>query len=228
MQLVAKGFSQQEGIAYEENFAPTTKMSTIRLVLNMTTQNGWKLYHMDMKSVFLNGDLEEEVYMYQPQVFQVSRKDLMVYRVKKALYGWEQTHRARYIKTFMYLDEQGFHQSPLYSNMYVKKFGNDIIILIIYVDNIIITCSEANAITQIKFKMNKDFDMTYLGLLNYCLDVEVWKTGSNIFVPKTKYGKIFLDKFRMRDCKLSSTPMEKGLKLSARTDSKEINESVYK
>ena len=97
-----------------------------------------------------------------------------------------------------------------------------------YVDNVIITDSEESGIKQIKFKMNKDFDMTYLGLLNYCLDVEVWKTGSNIFVPKTKYGKIFLDKFRMRDCKLSSTPMEKGLKLSARTNSKEINESVYK
>jgi hypothetical protein len=76
--------------------------------------------------------------------------------------------------------------------------------------------------------MRKDFDKTDLGLLHYCLGVEVWLTGSNIFVLQTKYVRSLLDKFRMIDCKISSIPMEKGLKLLAKTDSKAINESVYK
>jgi hypothetical protein len=93
-QLVAKGFSQQEGIDYEETFAPTTKMSTIRLVLAMAAQFGWKVHQMDVKSAFLNGDLQEEVYMYQQQGFQVLGKEHLVCRLKKALYGLKQAPRA--------------------------------------------------------------------------------------------------------------------------------------
>jgi hypothetical protein len=85
-----------------------------------------------------------------------------------------------------------------------------------------------SAIEQIKSNMSKYFDMTDLGLLHYCLGVEVWQTGSNIFVSQTKYARSLLDRFRMTDCKISSTPMEKGLKLSAKTDSKAVNESVYR
>ena len=112
--------------------------------------------------------------------------------------------------------------------MYVKRVGNNIIILVIYVDDIIITSSEASTITQIKSNMSKAFDMIDLGLLHYCLGVEIWQTGRNIFVSQTKYARSLLDKFRMIDCKILSTPMEKGLKLSAKSDSKIVNESVYK
>ena len=102
---------------------------------------------MDVKSAFLNGDLEEEVYMYQPQGFQVSGKEYLVCKLKKALYGLKQAPRAWYIKIDRYLDEQGFQRSPSDSNMYVKRVGNNIIILVIYVDDIIITGSQASAIT---------------------------------------------------------------------------------
>ena len=112
--------------------------------------------------------------------------------------------------------------------MYVKRVGNDIIILVIYVDDIIIRGSEASAITLIKSNMSKVFDMTDLGLLHYCLGVEVWQTGSNIFVSQAKYARSLLDKFKMIDCKTSSIPMEKGLKLLAKSDSNTVNESVYR
>ena len=148
--------------------------------------------------------------------------------MKKALYGLKQAPRAWYIKIDRYLDEQGFQRSPLDSNMYVKRVGNNIIILVIYVDDIIITGSEASAITQIKSNMSKAFDMTDLGLLHYRLGIEVWQTGNNIFVSRTKYAKSLLDKFRMTNCKILSTPIEKGLKLSAKSNSKAINEFVYR
>jgi hypothetical protein len=76
--------------------------------------------------------------------------------------------------------------------------------------------------------MSRAFDMTDLGLLHDCLGVEVWQTGSNIFVSQAKYAMSLLDKFRMEDCKISSTPMEKGLKISAKTDSKAVSESLYR
>ena len=153
--LVAKGFSRREGIDYEETFVPTTKMSTIRLVLAISAQNGWKVHQMDVKSAFLNRDLEEEVYMYQPHGFQVSWEEHLVCRLKKALYGLKQAPKAWYIKIDRYLDEQGFQRSPSDSNMYVKRVGNNIIILVIYFDDIIIIGSEASAITQIKCNMCK-------------------------------------------------------------------------
>lgn len=85
--LVAKGFSQHEGIDYEETFASTTKMSTIRLVLAMVAQCGWKVHQMDVKSAFLNGELQEEVYMTQPSRFKVVGKEHQVLKPVKALYA---------------------------------------------------------------------------------------------------------------------------------------------
>jgi hypothetical protein len=133
-------------------------MSTIQLVLAMAAQFGWKVHQMDVKSAFLNGDLEEEVYMYQPQGFQVPGKEHLVCRLKKALYGLKQAPQAWYIKIDRYLDEQGFQQSPSNSNLYIKSVGNDIILLVIYVDDIIIIGSEASVIEQIKSNMSKYFD----------------------------------------------------------------------
>lgn len=111
--------------------------------------------------------------------------------------------------------------------MYVKRIGNDIIILVIY-DDIIITGTEASAITKVKSNTSKAFDMTDLGLLHYCLGVEAWQTSNNIFVLQTKYARSLLDKFRMTDCKISSITMEKGLKLSTKIGSKTVNQPVYR
>eukprot|EP01018_Ginkgo_biloba_P028622 Gb_03615 [translate_table: standard] len=143
--LVAKGFSQVEGIDYEETFAPTAKMSTIRLILAMAAQFNWKMQQMDVMSAFLNGELEEEVYMCQPQGFQVPGREHLVCRLQKALYGLKQAPQAWYINIDTWLGEQGFQKSPR-SQLYVKSSGGRIILLVIYVDDIIITGSETKGI----------------------------------------------------------------------------------
>jgi hypothetical protein len=173
--LVAKGFAQQEGIDYEETFTPTVKMVTIRLVLALAAHFGWTIYQMDVKSAFLNGHLEEEVYMYQPQGFQVPGKEHMVCRLVKALYGLKQAPRAWYIKIDKHLQDNGFRRSFSDSNLYIKSEDGDVVILVIYVDDIIITGSEVGAITKVKSELCSAFDMTDLGLLHYCLGVEVWQ-----------------------------------------------------
>ena len=85
--LVAKGYVQQEGIDYEETFAPIAKMTTVRLVLAVATHHGWPVAQMDVKSAFLNGILKEEVYVQQPQGFEIKGKERLVCKLKKALYG---------------------------------------------------------------------------------------------------------------------------------------------
>ncbi|XP_059070582.1 uncharacterized mitochondrial protein AtMg00810-like [Cryptomeria japonica] len=136
--------------------------------------------------------------------------------------------RAWYIKIDQYLSDQGFQRSPSDSNLYVKTTGGDILLLVIYVDDLIITSRSSLLIEHIKQSLCQSFDMTDLGLLHYCLGVEVGQTDNNIFISQSKYAKSLLDKFRMRNCKPSSTPMEKWLKLSAKSDSPVVDESLFK
>ena len=106
--LVAKGFAQQEGIDYEETFAPTTKWNTIRMVINLAAHNGWKLHQMDVKSAFLNGDLKEDIFMTQPQGFEAKGQEHKIFKLVKALYGFKQAPRAWYAKMDEYLRKVGF------------------------------------------------------------------------------------------------------------------------
>eukprot|EP00253_Pinus_taeda_P014380 PITA_14380 len=194
--LVARGFSQKEGIDYEETFAPTAKMSTIRLVLALAAQFNWKVHQMDVKSACLNGDLQEEVYMTQPPGFKVA--------------GQEQKW------------------SPSDAKLYIKHSGDDILFVVVYVDDLIITGSSAHLIHGIKQDLCSTFDMTDLGLLQYCVGVEVWQTENNIFLSQSKYAKILVDRFRMQDCKLATTPMEPGLKLSTQSSSPLVDETLFR
>ena len=109
--LVAKGFAQQEGIDYEETFAPTAKWNTIRLTLALAAQKGWKVHQMDVKSAFLNGDLQEDVYMTQPPGFEVEGQEHKVCKLIKALYGLKQAPRAWYAKMDDYLKKVGFQRT---------------------------------------------------------------------------------------------------------------------
>eukprot|EP00253_Pinus_taeda_P004464 PITA_04464 len=226
--LVARGFSQKEGIDYEETFAPTAKMSTIQLVLALAAQFNWKVHQMDVKSAFLNGDLQEEFYMTQPPGFKVAGQEQKVCRFVKALYGLKQAPRAWYMKIDQYLIDHGFQRSPFDANLYIKHIGDDISFVVVYVDDLIITGSSAHLIHGIKQDLCSTFDMTDLGLLHYCLGVEVWQTKHNIFLSQSKYAKNLVDRFRMRDCKQATTLMEPGLKLSAQSSSPLVDETLFR
>eukprot|EP00253_Pinus_taeda_P002353 PITA_02353 len=226
--LVARGFSQKEGIDYEETFAPTAKMSTIRLVLALAAQFNWKVHQMDVKSAFLNGDLQGEVYMMQPPGFKVVSQEQKVCRLVKALYGLKQAPRAWYMKIDQYLTNHGFQRSPSDANLYIKHTGDDILFLVVYVNDLIITGSSTQLIHGIKQDLCSTFDMTYLALLHYCLRVEVWQTENNIFLSQSKYARNLVDRFIMQDCKPAMTPMEPGLKLSAQSSSPLVDETLFK
>eukprot|EP00253_Pinus_taeda_P016265 PITA_16265 len=132
------------------------------------------------------------------------------------------------MKIDQYLIDHGFQRSPFDANLYIKLTGDDILFVVVYVDDLIITGSSAHLIHGIKQDLCNTFDMTDLGLLHYCLGVEVWHTENNIFLSKSKYAKNLVDRFRMQDCKLATTPMESGLKLSAQSSSPLVDETLFR
>ena len=108
--MVARGFTQQPDIDFNERFAPVARMDTIRIVLAIAPQNKWHVYQMDVKSTFLNGYIDEEVYVEQPKSYDVLGQEHIVYRLKKTLYGLKKAPRAWYSFLDSYLIENGFHR----------------------------------------------------------------------------------------------------------------------
>jgi hypothetical protein len=135
-----RGFSQQPGIDYGETFAPVTRLDTIRFVLAIATQNKWHVYQMDVKSAFLNGMLNEEVYVDQPPGFEVKGQEQKVYKLKKSLYGLKQAPRAWYSRIDSYFLNDGFNRSNNEPTLYIKADQQGkILILCLYVDDMIYT-----------------------------------------------------------------------------------------
>jgi hypothetical protein len=140
--LVAKGFSQEYGVDYNETFSLVARLDTIRMVLAIATQHNWKVYQMDVKSTFLNGYLEEEVYVQQPPRYEVKGKEDKVYMLKKTLYGLKEAPRASYSMIVSYMITNEFIRSTSEPTLYTKfnKQGQ-ILIVCRYVDDLIYTCN---------------------------------------------------------------------------------------
>jgi hypothetical protein len=135
--LVCKGYAQVEGIDFEETFAPVARLEAIRMFLAFASFKNFKVYQMDVKSTFLNGDLEEEVYIEQPEGFLLSENEDYVCRLKKSLYGLKQAPRAWYSRLDKYLQQQGFKRGTTDNNIYIKIDNAEMLIIVVYVDDII-------------------------------------------------------------------------------------------
>jgi hypothetical protein len=140
--FVARGFSQKEGVDYEETFAPVARYSSIRAVLSIASEMGWSIHQMDVKTAFLNGVIEEEVYIEQPQGFEVHDRETHVCRLKKALYGLKQAPRAWYSRIDNYLQSMGFTKSEADPNLYFLLVGSEPSSWCLYVDDLILTGAE--------------------------------------------------------------------------------------
>ena len=157
--IVAKGFSQVEGIDYTQTFSPIAKMNFVCLVLSLATTFKWEVHQMNVKSAFLHGDLHEEIYMEQPIGF-IQTDSSLVCHLKKSLYGLKQAPRAWYAKMDSFLLEFGFSRCHSDNTVYTKKVGKYLIILVLYVDDLILTGSDPNLINHVKSSLKKKFEMT--------------------------------------------------------------------
>eukprot|EP00253_Pinus_taeda_P014154 PITA_14154 len=225
--LVCKGYAQQEGIDFEETFAPVARLEAIRMFLTLSSFQKFKVFQMDVKSAFLNGDLEEEVYIEQPNGFILGNDPNLVCRLKKALYGLKQAPRAWYYRLDKYLHQPGFSKGSADSNLYIKVENDKLLILVVYVDDIIF-CSNEEAMSQsFALVMQKEFEMSLLGELTYFLGLQIQQKEGGIFLSQTKYLKQILKKYGMEDAKLVCTPMVTGCSLSANDESAAVHQPTY-
>jgi hypothetical protein len=225
--FVAHGFSQKEGIDYEETFAPVARYTSIRTIIALATKMKWKLHRMDVKIVFLNGVIEEEVYIEKPQGFEVEDEKSHVCKLKKALYGLKQDPRAWYGRINSFLTSLGFNKSKAYSNLYFKVMNDEPMILLLYVDDLFLT-GEEKLITKCKKRLASEFEMKDLGLMHYFLGLEVWQGPERIFLNQGKYTVEILKRFDMLECKSMNTPMEMTLKLIVDTLPELIDATLYR
>jgi hypothetical protein len=164
VRLIARGFLQKQGVDYNEVFAPIARIETVGLVVTLACKNIWDLYNLDVKSTFLNGPLEEEVYVTQPPGFEIKGKQKMVYRLYKALYGLKQAPRAWNNKIDQFLIQIGFKRCAVEFGVYVQsQRDEDMVIICLYVDDLLTTGSQAPEIEKLKGKLKDEFEMNDLG-----------------------------------------------------------------
>jgi Reverse transcriptase (RNA-dependent DNA polymerase) len=184
---VAKGFTQTYGIDYQETFAHVAKMNTVRILLSVVTNLGWNLFQMDVKNAFLQGNLEEEVYMTLPSGHKNESNPSQVCKLKKTIYGLKQSPRAWYVKLSFSLLKINFFKSTADSSMFIKHLQNTTIIILVYVDNIIITGNNNEEIKRVKQYLKREFDIKDLEKLSYFLGIEIAHSSKGLFLSQRKY-----------------------------------------
>jgi hypothetical protein len=163
--LVAQGFSQKEGINYKETFAPIAHLEAIRILLAFSVATGFKLHQMDVRSAFLNGVLEEEVYVRQRPGFESEKYPHWGYKLRKALYGLKQAPRAWYGRLKGFLFEGGFEKGKVYQTLFLLRQGRDILIVQVYVDDIVFGGSSNSLVARFAEDMSREFEMSMMGEL---------------------------------------------------------------
>jgi Reverse transcriptase (RNA-dependent DNA polymerase) len=226
--LVAKGYVQQQGIDFEEVFAPVARIETIRLIIVLAVQRGWLLHHMDVKLAFLNGELLEEVYVTQPPGFKERGSEHKVLRLHKALYGLKQAPRAWNSKLDSTLNSLEFVRCKLEHAVYKRKQGNECIIMGVYVDDLIITGSSESEVAKFKLQMKEKFRMSDLGLLSYYLGIAITQMKDGVILCQEGFAHKILKECGMTDYNPTMTPMEARLKLSKESVSLPVDQNMYR
>ncbi|KAL0389946.1 UNVERIFIED_CONTAM: Retrovirus-related Pol polyprotein from transposon RE2 [Sesamum calycinum] len=182
---------------------------------------------MDVKSAFLNGYIDEEIYVEQPQGFIAKGSEEKVLRLKKALYGLKQAPRAWYSRIDKYFMDRGFRRSLSEPTLYIKSQGNDTLIVSLYVDDLIYTGNNEKMIQDFKEDMMKTFEMSDLGLMHFFLGIEINQEKEGIFICQRKYTETLLKKFKMESCKTVTTPLLLAKSTRKKMDQK-VDGSMYR
>ncbi|GFZ03417.1 hypothetical protein Acr_16g0000410 [Actinidia rufa] len=214
--LVAKGFLQQDGEDFNETFSPVVKIATVRTILTIAITNKWPIKQLDVSNAFLHGDLKEKVYMAQPPGFIDNTKPGHVCLLHKSLYGLKQAPRAWFDKFDNFLLLCGFKRSIADNSMFVCHTNKGMLVLLLYVDDIILTGTSEDLIHQLISKLKTQFAMKDLGSLHYFLGIEAKPDSSNtsLLLTQSKYTIDLLKRTNMLQCKPIDTPVKLGPRLS--------------
>ncbi|KAE8722922.1 putative LRR receptor-like serine/threonine-protein kinase [Hibiscus syriacus] len=224
--LVARGFSQQYGLDYDETFSPMAKLTTVLVLLALTANKDRNLWQMDVKNAFLHGELDREIYMTQPMGFQSQDHPEYVCKLRKTLYGLKQAPWAWYGKIAEFLTKSGYSVTPADSSLFVKANKGKLAIVLVYVDDLIITGDDEAEILQTKENLSVRFQMKELGQLKHFLGLELIAYTKEYFCVNRNMLR-FVKRFGMLECKSTSTPMEPNVKMCAH-EGKDLEDEMYR
>lgn len=205
--LVAQGFSQKFGVDYDEVFAPVARNTTLRLLLSVAGTRNYTVNHYDIKTAFLNGKLEEEIYMKQPPGFQNGGK---VYRLKKSLYGLKQAARVWNNTLHEALTEQGCKQNEIDKCLYVRKQQGKVCYLLVHVDDLLVATNDKNYKDDLMKTIGKKFEMKNLGGVKHYLGIDVEKIDGKFYISQPGYIDKILEESGLKEAKISKFPVDTG------------------
>nr|GEV62742.1 copia protein [Tanacetum cinerariifolium] len=212
--LVGQGYNQQEGIDYDKTYAPLARLDLIRILLAYACALDFKLFQMDVKSAFLNGFINESVYMAQPPGFIDFEKPGHVYKLKKALYDLKQTPKAWYDRLKAFLIKHEYKIGMVDNILFTKKKSSNLIIVQIYDDGIIFGSTCQDMCDEFAKIMHDDFETIMMGELNFFFGLQIKQMEDGIFFNQSKYIKEMLKKFGLEESKPVKTAMSFDTKLT--------------
>ena len=227
--LVAQGFSQKHGLDYDETFSPVIRFESLRAVIALAVQNGLKLHQMDVTTAFLNGELEEEVYMRQPEGFVAKGREHLVCKLKRSIYGLKQSPRCWNSALDSRLKTMGFAQTTSDPCLYVSTEG-EMFVIAVYVDDIVLAGKSNRKMSEVKNALASRFDVKDMGELHYFLGVKIVQDmdAGNVWIGQPAYAESILQKFGMESAKPVGTPVDNGTKLVKTTEESErVEQTLY-
>ncbi|KAK1650213.1 hypothetical protein QYE76_068018 [Lolium multiflorum] len=214
--LVAKGFRQIQGVDYDETFSPVAKLKSVRILLAIAAFFDYEIWQMDVKTAFLNGDIEEELYMVQPKGFVDPKNADKVCKLQRSIYGLKQASRSWNRRFDKVIKDFGFIQCHGEACIYKKVSGSSVAFLILYVDDILLIGNDIELLSSVKGYLNNSFSMKDLGEASYILGIKIYRDRSRrlIGLSQSTYLDKILKKFRMDESKKGFLPMLPGKVLS--------------
>jgi hypothetical protein len=227
-QLVARGFQQKVGIDYNDIFAPVVQWSTIRTIFALAAQNQWPLHQMDVVIAFLNGTVQEDIYMEIPEGFLGANDPSKVCKIHRALYGLKQASKAWYARIDAWLLSQGLTRSENDPNLYFSIIGDKRTILLLYVDDLLLTGDDPTEIHHIQEALKSEFEMTNLGLAHSSLGAEIEYKINGLFIHQKGYVQKLLEKFGLQTCNPTKLPMDPHDQLQKHTRMPRVDPLLYR
>ncbi|GJZ05147.1 retrovirus-related pol polyprotein from transposon TNT 1-94 [Tanacetum coccineum] len=226
--LVVKGYRQEAGIDFEESFAPVSRLEAIRLFIANAASQNMMIFQMDVKTAFLNGELNEVVYVSQPKGFVDPDQPTHVYRLKKALYGLKQAPRAWYDKLSRFLMSTGFSKGVVDPTLFTRKTGKHILLVQIYVDDIIFASTNPKSCETFAKEMSSTFKMSMMGQMSFFLGLQVSQNPRGIFINQSKYALEILKKYGLDSSASVDTPMVEKMKLDEDRQGKLVDPTRFR
>lgn len=212
--LVAKGYAQQFGIDYDETYAPVAKFTSIRALIAIGASHDLEMHQMDVKTAFLNGDLNEEIYMTVPEGIDhdVTSSSAMC-RLNRTLYGLKQSPRMWNQKIDQYLINQRYIRLHADHSLYIRRSQSELAIIALYIHDLLILADTMETMSKVKLALSNEFEMTDCGELHYFLGIQVTRDRANrrVSLDQSQLANQILKRFGMLECKPVTMPLESSI-----------------